>query len=162
MDYDIDLCKKLNLVDMNEIDISTDDKPIIGTYALATCVGVLLYDETQKKAIVCHCSSNYELMIEKLKKFISYYEFNKNNVKYLIVPGYYKSGYLVDEYLEHFCKSYSNFESFEKDLISDFAIESSDEFTSCQFAFDSRNGKFVTNKVLFGIDLINLMNSKCK
>ena len=31
---------------------------------------------------------------------------------------------MVDEYLEHFCKSYSNFESFEKDLISDFAIES--------------------------------------
>ena len=39
------LTKKFILVDMADAQISTDDKPIIGTQALVTCVGVLLYNE---------------------------------------------------------------------------------------------------------------------
>ena len=44
------LTKKFILVDMNDAQISTEDRPIIGTQALATCIGVLLYNEEKKVA----------------------------------------------------------------------------------------------------------------
>ena len=37
--------KKFILVGMNDAKISTNDRPIIGTDALATCIGLLLYSE---------------------------------------------------------------------------------------------------------------------
>ena len=48
------LKQKMIIVEMNDADISTEEKPIIGTYALATCLGVLLYSEETRKAIVAH------------------------------------------------------------------------------------------------------------
>lgn len=50
------LSKKFVLVGMNEIDISNDEKPIIGTQGLATCIGFILYNKEFKRAIVGHVS----------------------------------------------------------------------------------------------------------
>ena len=44
-----ELLQKLTLVAMDHADITTLDKPIIGTHSLAPCLGILLYDEEKKK-----------------------------------------------------------------------------------------------------------------
>ena len=62
----INLSKLLNIVGMNSADISTFEKPIIGTQALATCFGVLLYDENQKIGIVAHFTHDIEATIIKI------------------------------------------------------------------------------------------------
>ena len=43
-----ELLQKLTLVAMDHADITTLDKPIIGTHSLAPCLGILLYDEKKK------------------------------------------------------------------------------------------------------------------
>lgn len=56
-------------VNINDVECSNSENYIIGTSALATCVGFLAYDSKQKKAIVSHFSTNYELtLIETLNK----------------------------------------------------------------------------------------------
>ena len=57
MDEKENLTKKFILVKMRDMQISTDEKPIIGTQSLATCVGVLIYSEESKKAIVAHIAN---------------------------------------------------------------------------------------------------------
>lgn len=47
-----ELLQKLTLVAMDHADITTLDKPIIGTHSLAPCLGILLYDEEKKMALV--------------------------------------------------------------------------------------------------------------
>lgn len=143
---------------MNFVEVSTDDMYVIGTQALATCVGVLLYCEEKKKAIVAHVSSNVDKAINDISREIYFNGFDKENIKYLIIPGYYKSGYLVDEILNNFCSSFLNFEKIEEKDIPNYAVEIDKDTPSCQFAFDALNGKFVTDKVLFGVDYIDFMN----
>ena len=68
------LTKKFILVDMDDAQISTEDRPIIGTQALATCIGVLLYSEEKKLAIVAHVSSEPIQTIDKIFKLITKYK----------------------------------------------------------------------------------------
>ena len=48
-------------VGMNEIKITDNENTVIGTNALATCVGVILYSEKHKRAIVGHIANEPEL-----------------------------------------------------------------------------------------------------
>lgn len=160
MDYDIEkieLSKLLNLVNMNDADISTPDKPIIGTQSLATCFGVLLYDEDQKIGIVAHFTHNIEDTIIKILKLLDFDQEYK--FKYIIFPGYYSKDqdpYNTQPRLEHFFQDFKmdnlQFIPFDKKDLSDQAI--SEGYLSYQFAFDTRTGQFVTDKVLFGQDYI--------
>ena len=50
--------KKVIDVNMNGIECSTEESPIIGTTALATCVGFLAYDSNQKKAMTAKHKKN--------------------------------------------------------------------------------------------------------
>lgn len=49
-----ELLQKLTIVRMNHVGITTIDKPIIGTNSLAPCLGILLYNEEKKIALVAH------------------------------------------------------------------------------------------------------------
>ncbi len=153
----INLSKLLNIVGMNSADISTFEKPIIGTQALATCFGVLLYDENQKIGIVAHFTHDIEATIIKILKLI---DFDKEyKFKYIIFPGYYSKDqdpYNTKLRLESF------FNEFKMDNLQFIPFNNNDITANAllegpfshQFAFDTRTGKFVTDKVLFGIDYI--------
>ena len=49
--------KLFKMVDMDEYKTTDCNFPIIGTQALYTCFGILLYDKEKKVAVVAHISS---------------------------------------------------------------------------------------------------------
>jgi len=155
------LTKKLTLITMNDAQISTKDKPIIGTEALATCIGVLLYNEEKKLAIVAHIAPSSIEGIEKIFKIILDNKLHNENFKYLIIPGYYEEHYNTKELIE---KHLSHFTPFKKDEIPDNAIKINRDYESKEFAFNASTGNFVTDKVYFGLDYqkINNKNNKLK
>ncbi len=57
--------KKIKYVGMNEVSISSNDQPIIGTGALGPCVGVLIYTKNKKRAVVLHTSYGWEKLVEE-------------------------------------------------------------------------------------------------
>lgn len=58
MDDKVQLTKNFIMVDMGQVDISTDDKYIIGTQALSPCIGFILHSKDKEKSIVGHVSSS--------------------------------------------------------------------------------------------------------
>lgn len=142
------LTEKFILVGMDDAKISTVDKPIIGTQALATCIGVLLYSEEKKVAIVAHVSAESIYAVDKIFRIIIDNKLTSTKFKYKIIPGYYKDHYGVIGKLE---KYFSHFIPFEESKMPNDAINTVEEFTSREFAFDASTGKFVTDKVYFGL-----------
>lgn len=53
------------IVGMDEVGISTQEQPIIGTIGLGPCVGVLIYSKKQKQSVVIHASTEWEPVIEE-------------------------------------------------------------------------------------------------
>ena len=76
-----------NIADMDQVVVSTSDKPIIGTQALDTCFGILLYDRKNKFGICGHADphSIFGIVVEMLKQISSTTE---GNIEYTIIPGY--------------------------------------------------------------------------
>ena len=115
-------------VGMDNIQISTTDKPIIGTFGLGPCMGFVLYSKEKKKAIVGHISrsqliDNYNL--EKLKlqiyKIIIQNKLINTNFDLMLVEGaqksmYYKDWYELDILKNQEKKTYSLFEVLESVL----------------------------------------------
>ena len=147
------MTKKMILVGMNEAKISTLDKPIVGTDALATCIGVLLYNEEKKIAIVAHVPSDPMVAIDNIFNVIIKNKLISTTFKYLIIPGYYEEHYNTKFVLE---QHFSHFIPFDDSEIPETAIHIDEETTSKEFAFDASTGKFVTDKVYFGIDYYNV------
>lgn len=143
------LTKKFILVGMDDAEISTEDRPIIGTDALATCLGVLLYSEEKKLAIVAHVSPGSIQSIDKVFNLIIKHKLTSTIFKYKIIPGYYEEHYNTKELIE---KHFTHFIPFEESEFTDSAIEINEKLGFKKFAFDSSTGKFVTDKVLFGVD----------
>ena len=139
--------KRFILVGMNDAKISTSDKHIIGTDALATCVGLLLYSEEKKIAIVAHIAPGNIETIDKVFQIILKNKLWNIKFKYLIVPGYYKEHYNTIELIK---KHMADFTPFDSSMIPENAIRCDEEKTSREFAFDASTGKFMTDKVLFG------------
>ena len=153
-----EMTKLLKLVEMDSADITTVEKPIIGTQALATCFGVLLYDEKNKEAIVAHVSSNWKKAVSLIFNLISCGEFR--TFKYLIITGYYSErednyniGSLLTKIFTESNVKTVNFIPFEM-IYSKY--KQKDLTESYHFAFDSRTGKFVTDKVLFGEEYLKI------
>lgn len=148
----------LKLVGMNEAGITTKENPIIGTFALATCFGILLYDEEAKEAIVAHVSTD---IVPTILKIFDLIKVNQKRVfKYAIIPGYYsekEDPYDIKSTLRKLFEDIQTgnikFEQF-KNIPKD-AIKKDINTPSFEFAFDSRNGKFITDKISFGIDCVN-------
>lgn len=152
------LTKKMILVGMNDAKISTEEKPIIGTDALATCLGVLLYSEEKKQAIVAHVSSNPIPALDKIFQIMIDNKLLKTQFKYKIFFGYYKDAaeyYQVEDILE---KHFKDFIPFDEEEIPTDAINTVLPLGANEFAFDASTGKFVTNKVLFGQEYYMINN----
>lgn len=145
------LTKKFILVGMEDAKISTVEKPIIGTHALATCHGVLLYSEETKQAIVAHVPCDEYKAIDTINKIFRLIRENnllKIKFKYKIFSGYYvEDHYNITELLE---KHFTDFIPFDEKYIPENAIQKDESTESCEFAFDASNGKFVSDKVFFG------------
>ena len=158
MDKKIEMSLFLNIADMDNAIASTQEKPIIGVQALATCFGLLLYDEKQKLGIIAHFSTEINGTFLQILNLI---DFGKNNLfKYVIIPGYYSK--IQDPYMTRFRieKVLKSIQSDQLrfipfDDIPSNAVSKSKSTPSYQFAFDTRIGKFVTDKVLFGIEYID-------
>lgn len=113
---------------MNDIQISTNDKPIIGTYALGPCMGFVLYSKDKKKAIVGHIScsqlldnNNLEKLRLQILKIIIENELVNSSFDLMLIEGAQKSIYCKDWYeldiLQNQEKrTYSLFEVLEKNL----------------------------------------------
>ena len=91
------LTRKMILVGINDAMITTEEKYIIGTEALATCIGILLYNEDKKIAIVAHVVPDKIDAVDKIYNIILKYKLLKTKFKYLIIPGYYQEHYNTKE-----------------------------------------------------------------
>ena len=147
------LTKKFILVGMNDAMISTEERTIIGTHALSTCIGVLLYDEEKKLAIVAHIVPDKIDAIDKIFAIIIKHKLWSTKFKYKIIPGYYSEHYNTIGLIEKHLKDYTPF--FEEEIPSN-AIRKDDKSESCEFAFDASTGTFVTDKVYFGLDFYKI------
>lgn len=147
------LLEKSIMVRMNETSISTDEKSIIGTKALATCVGVLLYSEENKRAIVSHVSNDIAGAVTTIMKLINVNKLDTSALKYAVIPGYYEEHYEVKDTLENFFSAHSLlFAPFSKEeLNGSFQVDNSIK-ESHEFAFDAFTGQFVTD--IYPFDLV--------
>lgn len=151
----------VNLINMNEVGITTKDNPIIGTTALATCFGILLYDEENKEAIVAHVSTNFMPIIFKIFDLIKVDK--KRIFKYAIIPGYYSINsdpYQIKKRIENIFEDIqTNKTQFKKlENIPKNAIKKDKNTPSFEFAFDANEGKFVSQEVCFELGTNNVNN----
>ena len=138
-----------NIAGMDQVVVSTSDKPIIGTQALDTCFGILLYDRKNKFGICGHADPKniFNIVIEMLKQIPSTTE---GDIEYIIISGYRA----IEQH---------NFKGIEEiqDILRNYvAINPKINFTSLKtplnpkmpngllcydFAFDTESGKDVTS-----------------
>ena len=81
------LIARSSIADMDQVVVSTPDKPIIGTQALDTCFGILFYDRKNKFGICGHADpyNTFGIIVEMLKQIP---ESTEGIIEYTIVPGY--------------------------------------------------------------------------
>lgn len=81
------LIARSSIADMDQVVVSTPDKPIIGTMALDTCFGILFYDRKNKFGIYGHADpyNTFGIIVEMLKQIP---ESTEGIIEYTIVPGY--------------------------------------------------------------------------
>lgn len=101
------LKEKTIIVGMDEVDISTEEKPIIGTDSLGPCVGLLLYCPGKKRAAVVHAPADWKHLIPQI-----FFLLHDNGI---ITPEQYKN---CDEIYELF-KQYDlySFPPHLKDMV---------------------------------------------
>ena len=131
-------------VGMNEIKITDNENTVIGTNALATCVGVILYSEKHKRAIVGHIANEPELNFIKMIYMLEMNGFTDSKINYAVIGGYYYNHYelcyklynLFNKYKETFIPlEYNN-----DDILKDEGLP------SVGFIFDASTGKFINSK----------------
>ena len=132
-------------VSMGEVKVSSN---AIGTCGIATCIGVLLVDENNKKALVGHFNSNYnggstEEDVDRIYNLINQTlnSNNMNDLSYLIIPGIYDNPRIseVSIGLENKLSKYNKIDIKKSD------IKLHDETKSLEFVFDPISLSFVTN-----------------
>ena len=136
--------RNLIIAGINEAKVSTLENPIIGTVGLATCVGVLLYSEEYKKAIVAHVSNDCGECVNDTLKLIEESKLDSSLLKYIIIPGYYKNLYGIEKMLDSMYRSCPEyFAPLEVSLENVVGVSG----CTHQFAFDAYSGHFVTDKI---------------
>lgn len=140
------------LASMNSYVTSSDDKPIVGTNALATCVGLLMYNPFNKKASVGHFapSDEYDKVLRMIcDMYLSIFDENGFKVEYLVVPGFYIEHYGTREYIEEVLRKEDNI-FIKMDVKREECIVTLPEesgIPSSEFAFDTRCKLFVSKDV---------------
>lgn len=147
------LLEQASLAGMGSVVESSVERPIIGTQALDTCYGILFYDRQAKKGLVGHGSPSGKVatlqeMIGKIN------DGNERVIECMIVPGFRNVDYgdikglneLVRA-LEEYCPSNIRFVSFPSNVTPEIKLH--EPTLTYEFAFDTRNGKFVSNSIFF-------------
>jgi len=160
---------------MNQIGISTKEKPIIGTQSLGPCMAIILYSKEGKRAIVAHIPTSLLLTDENLKMIREVIEkkVNDNNLsnfsfELMLIEGAQKSQefrawYDLDILMDLKKRIYSAFEILEINLTKLEGINITSikkTFTenevqtvyiqnepSKEFAFNANAGKFLTSEI---------------
>lgn len=134
----------IKIVEMNEVGISSEEYPIIGTVALSTCLGILLYEENSKIAIVAHCTSDWIPIVLKMLNLID--DSKPRVFKYLIIPGYYMDNYDTINKINKFFLRFSNekltFIPYQQEYKSYLIFDK--KTLSYEFMFDANTGNFIT------------------
>lgn len=156
-DYEVNVFKvkyileqHANIAGMGEIVVSSKDKPIIGTTALDTCFGIVLYDRKNKKGIVGHAAPSSR--ISTLIDMINLLEKDQQQViEYAIISGYRndeKHDYSGQEellnYLENHCPQNIKLIPF-----SDLRVQVCSNVLAYEFAFEVNTGKSVSNYLFY-------------
>ncbi len=145
------LIARSSIADMDQVVVSTPDKPIIGTMALDTCFGILFYDRKNKFGICGHADpyNTFGIIVEMLKQIP---ESTEGIIEYTIVPGYRAMKQ----------KNFEREDEMQDILRSYMSINPRIHFTSLKtplnpsmpngllcydFAFDTISGKDVTSIV---------------
>lgn len=138
-------------VHMNEVKCTIKYGEVIGTKAIASCIGVLLYDKENKKAIVGHFNSNMydgEEVEDAIRIYIelcnSMLDNNfSENVSYLILPGIVGNKDRINTVALELEKYLANYEKMSTDADD---IRINEETESLEFVFDPINNTFLTEK----------------
>lgn len=150
-----ELLQKLTLVRMNHFGIATLDKPIIGTNSLATCLGLLLYDEKDKMAIVAHIrSGDPNIAMKKVVEFVRENKLEFTSFKYKIFDGYYQDTAEAYHTKETIINRYIKLNlffavPFKEEEIPSTALLKDPALPANEFYFDVQTGRFVTEEVQF-------------
>lgn len=136
-DDNIDL-NLINIANMNEIVFSTPSRPLIGTYALATCVGIIITDDNGNYSLG-HILNNYDLLIHEMLKKMQ----NINPIKIILIPGIYTTNQKLKEIIKflNICQKILNY-NFEIQ-IKDLRNFKNRRFHSIEFAFDTRTKEYL-------------------
>ena len=84
--YKLLLESKSQIARMGEIVLSSKEKPIVGTTALATCFGIVFYDRQNKKAYVGHAGPGSYMQM--LHTMVSMVDPSIKQIEYAIIPGW--------------------------------------------------------------------------
>ena len=154
------LQKHAKIAKMGEIVVSSEDKRIIGTTALDTCIGIVLYDRKNKFGMVGHAYSSVKFDI--LYQMINLIPQNEElEIEYAIVPGYRnveRKDYAEYEELltalSRICPKNIKLVQFSTDL----GIDVCSNTYTYEFAFDVYTGIPVGKYLFYKGE--NLQNSK--
>ncbi len=148
------------------VDVSTKDRPIIGTTSLASCVGFVLYDRDNMKAIAGHCfpdiaydKTSYTNFYYSICEILLSNELLSHKFELILVEG----AYTTDRVMEAIYKLLTDLPIVITEIKSDKTIKNAscafsdtddsmlpnDIAASRCFAFDSISGKFVTKQMNF-------------
>ncbi len=131
-------------VGMDEIKITDNENTVIGTNALATCVGVILYSEKHKRAIVGHIANEPELYFIKMLYMLEMNGLIDSKINYAVIGGYYYNHY------ELCSKLYNLFNKYKETFIpleyNNDDILKDEGLPSVGFIFDASTGKFINSK----------------
>ncbi len=174
--YKLLLESKAQIARMGEIVVSSNDKPIVGTTALATCFGIVFYDRQNKKAYVGHAGPGSYMQM--LYTMVSMIDSSAKQIEYCIILGWDNYNYfgnksstlnLLDdsknpEYqMKLALKSISRINFIP--LKSQLGVKegNSDGNPYYEFAFDANTLTDVANYLFFDIkDLTRKTNNKYK
>lgn len=140
-----------NIAGMDQVVVSTADKPIIGTQALDTCFGILLYDRKNQFGICGHADPKniFNIVIEMLKQIPSTTE---GDIEYTIISGYRaieQNNFKGIEEIQDILRNYVVINPKIKftSLKASLNPKMPDGLLCYDFAFDTKSGKDVTNIV---------------
>ncbi len=161
MEDKVELTGKTLLASIDEVVVSSDEEPIVGTCALATCVGILVYSEKYHTAIAAHVSTEIVQVVNKIIQIINDRNLASEPLRYQLIPGFYYNHYRLYETLEDIFKDMGDFMKLF-DWTEKLPYEKDAELPAYQFAFDSRIGEFVSDKVLYGKEYLDIKEGLLK
>ena len=119
------------LARMNEMVKCDKDHPLIGTYALSTCLCLILYDENN--TYLMHILNDYEQILKKVINSLN------ENKKCLLIPGLYTEMTKIRE-VSIFLKRIDPNMEIEVLNLSEFMNA---EYESIEFLYNTENKEFI-------------------